>query len=95
MTASAPTTSGRAGPPRRTSRFYFWTPKQVMIDLDYLIDGFEGLAMIRTRDTRIGLLEALVTPGLEEEFLAVAQEILRAYPEVRLAPRRSTRPTAD
>ncbi len=75
-----------APPSSRTSRVYLWVPRRLMIDINYLVEGFEGLAMIRTLDTAIGLMEAMVTPGAEAEFLAVARKLAEVYPEIKIAP---------
>jgi len=71
--------------PRSTRRYYLWTPRPVMVDLQYLIEGFEGLSLVRTLDSRLGLLEVMVSPGAEAAFEEVLAELLKAYPQVRLA----------
>lgn len=72
----------------RTSRYYLWVPRRRMIEVDYLLDGFEGLCLVRSLDGRLGLMEVMVSPGLEEDFEPVLKALLVAYPEIRLAGER-------
>lgn len=70
----------------KTSRFYLWVPRPQMVDVKYLMEGFEGLCLVRTMDGRIGLMEVMVQPGGEAEFQPVLAALLEAYPQIRLAP---------
>jgi len=70
----------------KTSRFYLWAPRPQIIDVKYLMEGFEGLCLVRTMDGRLGLLEVMVHPGGEAAFEPVLAALLEAYPQIKLAP---------
>lgn len=63
-----------------------------MVNVDYMIDAFEGLAMVRTMDTGVGLLEIMATPQAEEEIEEVVAGLLETYPEIKRAERRTDAP---
>ena len=71
----------------KTSRFYLWVPRPQMIDVKYLMEGFEGLCLVRTMDGRLGLMEVMVQPGGEAAFKPVLNALLEAYPRIKLASR--------
>jgi len=71
----------------KTSRFYLWVDRPQMIDVKYLMEGFEGLCLVRTMDGRMGLVEVMVRPGGEAAFEPVLAALLEAYPRIKLAPR--------
>lgn len=93
LSAGPPQQTGPvSGPPRRTGRVYLWVPKRLMIDINYLIESFEGLALVRAMDTRLGLMEVMFSPGGEKEIQAVVELITQTYPEIRLAGKSRTNP---
>lgn len=69
--------------PAKTSRRYLWVPRRLQVDIHYLIEGFEGMAMIRTLDSRVGLMEVMVSPGAEDEADRVIAALVMQYPQVK------------
>ena len=70
-------------PPAKTDRRYLWVPRRLQVDIHYLIEGFEGMAMIRTLDSRVGLMEVMVSPGAEDEADRVIAALVMQYPQVK------------
>lgn len=72
-----------AAPPDKTRRRYLWVPRPLQVDVHYLIEGFEGMAMIRTLDSRVGLMEVMVSPGADDEADRVIAALVKKYPQVK------------
>jgi hypothetical protein len=56
---------------------YFMVPPEEIAYVGFVVHAYEGLAVVRTLDGRLGLIEMLVAPDLEEELDALLRELSR------------------
>jgi len=75
--------------PTKTRRYYLWVPREHQVDVHYLTEAFEGLAVPTTLDSRLGLMEIMVSPGGEEEIEEVLAALTQTYPGIKLVPART------
>ena len=62
-------------------------PRQWIVDVHYLAEGFEGLLVASTLDRKTGLVQLTVAPGEEEAAREVVEHILLSHQGIRLAQR--------
>lgn len=72
----------------RTKSYYLWVPRPLQVDVHYLTEGFEGLFVPTTMDSKTGLMRLMATPGAEAEAEAVIAALIEEHPEIRRAERR-------
>lgn len=58
---------------------YFLLPPEEIAYVGFIIHSYEGLAVVRTLDGELGLVEMLIAPGLQDEFselmVSLSQEV--------------------
>jgi len=60
---------------------YFLVPPGEISYIDCIVHAYDGLAVVRTLDGRVGLIEMLIAPDMEEELSALIEDLAR---EVRI-----------
>lgn len=59
---------------------YFLVPPEEISYIGFIIHSYEGLAVMRTLDGDLGLVEMLIAPDLEDEFLALLDALSKEIP---------------
>ena len=60
------------------------TEKKYIAYANFIIEAYDGIGVVRTSDPAEGLLEVLVAPDFESEFLALAAALGQEIPFVVL-----------
>lgn len=70
---------------------YFLVPPEEISYIGFIIHAYEGLAVVRTLDGEMGLVEMLIAPDLEDEFSALLDALSEEVPmrEITVAEVRS------
>jgi len=66
-----------------TARRYLWVPRAWQVDVHYLLEGLEGLSLVRTLESRLGLMEVMLSPGQEAAIDEALEKLLALYPEIK------------
>lgn len=69
---------------------YFLLPPQEIAYVGFLIHSYEGLAVVRTIDGEMGLVEMLVPSDQEEELMALLQALKEEVPITELTEEQVT-----
>jgi hypothetical protein len=56
---------------------YFLVPPEEIGYIGFIVHAYEGLAIVRTLSGRLGVIEMLVAPAMEEELMAVVEDLRR------------------
>lgn len=56
------------------------TEKKHIAYVNFIVEAYDGMAVIRTADPEAGVLEVLVAPDFERDFIALAEGINRDVP---------------
>jgi hypothetical protein len=75
MTAYCQKNSESAGPPRASTPVYLTIDRGKIAWLTFLLESYEGLAVLRTVDPAAGRVLLLVAPGEEDETAELIQSI--------------------
>lgn len=69
---------------------YFLLPPQEIAYVGFLIHSYEGLAVVRTIDGEMGLVEMLVPSDQEEELMALLEALKEEVPITELTEEQVT-----
>ncbi len=58
-------------PPEVCSKHYFIMPPSEIHALRFILEGYEGIGLLTTIDSELGLVELNVAPGCEEDIAQV------------------------
>ncbi len=58
------------------ARYFMVSPEEISY-VGFVVHAYEGLAVVRTLDGQLGLIEMLVAPDLEEELDGLLGELTR------------------
>jgi hypothetical protein len=61
-------------------------PPQEIAYLSFIIESYEGVAVVRTIDPRAGLVELMVSPHFQVEMDAVLADLAREFPVQNVSP---------
>jgi len=64
--------------------WYLKLPHRMIVDLIWIIEGYEGLAVPRVLDKERGIVELLVAPDMEKELEQVIEDFSREVPLERI-----------
>jgi hypothetical protein len=56
------------------------TEKKHIAYVNFIIEGYDGMAVVRTADPEEGLLEILVAPDFEDDFVGLAESLGKELP---------------
>jgi len=70
---------------------YFQMPPSEIAYFGFVVHAYEGLAVVRTLDARVGLVEILVAPDLEEELNALLKGLSQEIPLREVSPQEAER----
>lgn len=62
---------------KETTRYVFRVNRKDIAYLRGTIESYDGMAVVRTIDPSVALIEMLVSPGCEETFLELADHLAR------------------
>ena len=66
---------------------WFQLPREHIVDLIWVLEGQDGLAVVRVLDKMRGLVELLVAPDLVDELDAVLAELAERHFPIAEIPR--------
>ncbi len=72
-------------PPEACSKCYFVMPSSEIHVLRFILEGYEGIGLLTTMDSKLGLVELNIAPGCEEDvarLLSVEGNNLQLRPVV-------------
>ncbi len=72
-----------------TQSKYFRLHREDIAYLKFIIESYEGMAVVRTKDPHEAIVELMVAPGWEEEFERVLEGLRK---EITIEPLRSYSP---
>ena len=75
----------RRARPQAARRYRLIVPRRWQVDVHYLTEGFEGLCVPTTLDSKKGLMEIMVGPGGEEAAEEVLEALARRYEGIVLS----------
>ena len=61
-------------------------PPQEIAYLSFIIESYEGVAVVRTIDPRTGLVELMVSPHFQVEMDAILADLAREFPVQNVSP---------
>ena len=61
-------------------------PPQEIAYLTFILESYEGVAIMRTIDPREGLVELMVSPDYQEEIRAILKDLGQQFPITERAP---------
>ena len=61
-------------------------PPQEIAYLSFIIESYEGVAVVRTIDPRAGLVELMVSPHFQVEMDAILLDLAREFPVQNVSP---------
>jgi len=47
---------------------FFQLPKDRIVEFIFLLEGYDGVGIVRTLDRDRGMIEVLIAPGMEKDF---------------------------
>ncbi len=47
---------------------FFQLPREKIVEFIFLLEGYDGIGIVRTLDREQGIIEVLISPDLEKEF---------------------------
>jgi len=47
---------------------FFQLPKAKIVELNYILAGYEGMGVVRTVDAERGIIEIMLAPDFEDDF---------------------------
>ena len=56
------------------------TEKKHIAYVNFIVEAYDGIAVIRTADPEQGILEVLVAPDLEQDFRKLAESLGKELP---------------
>jgi hypothetical protein len=59
---------------------YFLVPPEEISYIGFVLHAYEGLAVVRTLSGSLGVIEILVAPAMEDELMAVMNDLGREIP---------------
>ncbi|MBN1104582.1 MAG: DUF4911 domain-containing protein [Deltaproteobacteria bacterium] len=62
---------------KETTRFVFRVNRKDIAYLRGTIESYDGMAVVRTLDPSVALIETLVSPGCEKTLLELAEHLAR------------------
>ncbi len=69
---------------------YFLVPPDEIGYIGFIVHAYDGLALVRTVDGRMGLIELLLAPDLEEDLSALLEDLAREVDMRELSPEELT-----
>ena len=54
---------------------FFQLPKEKIVEFIFLLEGYDGIGIVRTLDRDRGIIEVLIAPDLEKDFEQFLKEI--------------------
>jgi len=76
-------TNSQNGQPRACTKKYFRIDRREIHFLRFILEGYDGLAVVRTVDPREGLVVLHVRPGGEAEVAEIIADVRR---EIKIEP---------
>ena len=61
-------------------------PPQEIAYLSFIIESYEGVAVVRTIDPHEGLVELMVPPHFREELNTILTDLAREFPIQKISP---------
>lgn len=61
-------------------------PPQEIAYLSFIIESYEGVAVVRTIDPHAGLVELMSPPGCREDLDAILADLAREFPIQEVTP---------
>ena len=58
-----------------TQSRYFRVPREEIAYLKFIIESYEGMAVVRTKDASEAIIELMVAPGWEEDLEEVLKDL--------------------
>ncbi len=65
---------------------FYQVPQERIVDLIFILEGHEGMAVPRTLDGRRGIIELLISPDFMEELTQVLDQLREEF-SIREIPR--------
>ena len=59
---------------------YFRIRRKDIAYFKFIIESYEGMAVVRTKDPSVALVELMIAPGWEKELEAVLEDLRREMP---------------
>jgi hypothetical protein len=67
-------------PPMDTISLLLQIPPQEIAFLSFILESYEGVAIVRTVDPHQGLVELMVSPDYQEEIKEILKDLAQEFP---------------
>jgi len=75
--------------------WFLQLPHEKIVDLIFILEGYEGLAVPRVLDKQRGLIELLVAPDQADELQAMLDDLKKQFPIERVERPEGVKTIAD